>query len=303
MVYLLSLLSGMMISVMVVFNGGLNVRAGQAMALVIIHMTGLAFVALVMGIGKNKPRFPRLPLWMYTGGFVGILTTVFNNTAFGHISVSAMMALSLLGESVSGLLADHFGLLGLPVRRFRPSKLWGALLPLAGIAWMLNDFKLVPVVVSLLAGGTVLFSRLLNGCLTRASSPGTSTFANYLTGLSGALILLALSGGGTVWASALNGPFHTYLGGILGAVIVLLSNVIVGKISTFYMSLAFFVGQVLSGLLLDTLLAGTFSAPNLMGGLLVLVGLLVNLLQDRAMAAKSVQPASAVQSAECKLQH
>ena len=41
MYYLLSLLAGMLISVMVVFNGGLNGRVGQTAALVIIHLAGL----------------------------------------------------------------------------------------------------------------------------------------------------------------------------------------------------------------------------------------------------------------------
>ena len=114
MYYLLSLLAGMLISVMVVFNGGLNGRVGQTAALVIIHLAGLVFILLLMLLKGEKLRLKRLPFYLYLGGLLGIMTTVFNNTAFGHISVSAMMALGLLGESVSSLLADHFGLLGLP---------------------------------------------------------------------------------------------------------------------------------------------------------------------------------------------
>ncbi|NCB35796.1 MAG: DMT family transporter, partial [Clostridia bacterium] len=119
MYYLLSLLAGMLISVMVVFNGGLNGRVGQTAALVIIHLAGLVFILLLMLVKGEKLRLKRLPFYLYLGGLLGIMTTVFNNTAFGHISVSAMMALGLLGESVSSLLADHFGLLGLPKRPFR----------------------------------------------------------------------------------------------------------------------------------------------------------------------------------------
>jgi bacterial/archaeal transporter family-2 protein len=290
MFYILSLLAGMMISVMVVFNGGLNARAGMAMALVTIHVVGLLFISLTFLIKKEKPRLKKLPLWLFTGGLIGILTTIFNNTAFGHISVSAMMALSLLGESVSGLLADHFGLIGLPVRRFRPEKLWGGLLALIGIVWMLNlEFQPLPVLVSLLAGVAVLFSRLINSRLAGETGIRTSAWCNYVAGLLGALLLLLFTKSGPAWSFALSGPYYLYLGGALGAVIVLLSNHIVGKISSLYMSLAIFVGQVSASLLLDMLLTKSFPAQTTIGGLFVLGGLVINLMQDRNAGMRNRQ--------------
>lgn len=290
MFYVLSLLAGMMISVMVVFNGGLNARAGMAMALVTIHVVGLLFISLTFLIKKEKPRLKKLPLWLYMGGLIGILTTIFNNTAFGHISVSAMMALSLLGESVSGLLADHFGLIGLPVRRLRPEKLWGGLLALIGIVWMLNlEFQPLPVLVSLLAGVAVLFSRLINSRLAKETGIRTSAWCNYLVGLLGALLLLSFTKSSLTWSFALSGPYYLYLGGALGAVIVLLSNHIVGKISSLYMSLSIFIGQVSASLLLDMLLTKSFPSQTAVGGLFVLGGLVINLMQDRNTGARHGQ--------------
>jgi transporter family-2 protein len=281
MYYLLSLLAGMMISVMVVFNGGLSARAGQAMALVIIHVAGLLLLTAFFIVKREKPSLKKLPLWLYTGGLLGILTTVFNNTAFGHISISAMMALALLGDSVSSLLADHFGLIGVPRRPFRAEKLWGGLLTLAGIVWMLNEFRPLPVLLSLLAGVTVLFSRLVNGRLARETSLGTGALYNYLVGLLAALLLLFLTKSSPAWSFSLSGPPSLYLGGVLGAVIVLLSNFIVGRISSFYMALALFVGQVSASLLLDMLLTRSFPLRTAIGGLFVLGGLVINLMQDK----------------------
>lgn len=285
MYYALSLLAGMLISVMVVFNGGLNARLGAGLSLVIIHLSGLFSIALVMALRREKPAFRRLPVPWYIGGFIGILTTVFNLRAFGHISVSAMMALGLMGESLAGLLADHAGLMGLPVRRFRAGKLPGVLVTLAGILIMLTDFEAVAVVVSLLAGVTVLWSRLVNGRLSRATSVATATLANYGTGLVGALIALLFTG--IPARPVLAGPVQSFLGGAVGAVIVLISNFIVGKIASFYMTLALFVGQVTAGLLLDMLLQGAFPARTALGGLFVLAGLTLSLLQDRAHARRA----------------
>ena len=101
MFYGLSLLAGMLISVMVVFNGGLNAQMGFGLSMVVIHISGLLAILTVLLIKREKPSFPRMhPVW-YSAGLLGILTTVFNLVAFGHISVSAMMALGLLGESMS----------------------------------------------------------------------------------------------------------------------------------------------------------------------------------------------------------
>lgn len=287
MYYLLSLLAGMLISVMVVFNGGLNGRVGQTAALVIIHLAGLVFILLLMLIKREKLRLKRLPFYLYLGGLLGIMTTVFNNTAFGHISVSAMMALGLLGESVSSLLADHFGLLGLPKRPMRPQKLWGGLLALAGVVFMWDDFQLIPVIVCLLAGVTVLISRLINGRQAAHSGLLGSTLINYAVGLTGSLLLLLFTGGGQSVSFAMSGPFYIYLGGVMGGVIVLISSFCVGKIPSFYMTLALFLGQVLAGVLLDMVLAQAFPMNNLIGGLFVLGGLSVNLTLDRAYEKKN----------------
>ncbi len=284
--YLLSLLAGVIKAVMVVFNGSLSTRVGQGMALVIIHIAALLFLSAAFLIKKERPNLKMLPLWMYTGGLIGIFTTIFNNAAFGSISVSAIMALSLLGESISGLLADHYGLIGLPVRRFRIKKLWGGLMTMIGIAWMLNEFRMIPVVISFLSGVTLLFSRLVNSRLSRETGEKTSAWCSYLAGLLGALLLLLFTKNSMSWSAALTGPPHIYLGGALGAVILLLSNHIVGRISSFSMGLAIFVGKVFASLLLDILLMRTFPASTAVGGLFVLGGLVINLLQDKASGAK-----------------
>ena len=280
MYYALSLAAGMLISVLVVFNGSLSAHLGAGLSLAVIHLVGLAAILLYMVLRHEKPQKSGLSLWWYTGGLLGILTTLFNLRAFGHISVSAMLGLSLLGESLSGLLADHAGFLGLPVRRFRAEKLLGAFITLLGIILMITDFVFIPVLLSLLAGVTVLLSRLINGRLSRASSVSTATFSNYAAGLLGSLLLLPFLG--LPETIPQNIPFTAFLGGAVGTAVVIISNHIVGRISSFYMTLALFVGQVVAGLLLDMLLIGSFPTRTALGGLLVLLGLTVSLLQDRA---------------------
>lgn len=284
MYYSLSLLAGAVIALMLVLNGRMNQEVSQGLSLVIIHLTGLIAVILYMIVKREKPVKTRLPFTWYAGGFISIATTIFNISAFGHISVSAIMALALLGESLSGALADHVGFLGVPVCRFRIEKLLGVLFILIGAAVMLENFVLVPVIISFLAGGTVLLSRLVNARLAREAGLSTSTLINYLAGTLGSFVVFFLQGLPEKVSFTL--PFYNYLGGAIGALVVIISTFVVGRIATFYITLFMFIGQVFFGVFLDYLLDEVFSARIALGGVFVLVGLVINLIQDKAHSKK-----------------
>jgi transporter family-2 protein len=269
----------------VVFNGQLSAYAGPLPTLLIIHVIGTLAMALVLLLSRENPLHKPLKPLLYIGGLLGLLTTLFNNLAFGRISVSAMLALALLGDSLTSIAADHFGVLGMPCRPFRRQKLWGLLFTLLGIAIMLDSFELVPVLCSLAAGLTVATSRLTNGELARQTSVRISTFFNYLIGLLGAALVVLLTGSGMPAAQAFSGPPAGYLGAVLGVTVVLISNLVIGRIAIFEMSLAIFVGQVFMGVVMDVILSAVFPLRSLLGGLFALLGLIWNLWVDRKLAA------------------
>ena len=279
--YLLTLFIGMMISTMVVFNGKLSDRVGAFSAVSLIHLVGLVCTSLILLYKREMPRTNGAPPFLFTAGTIGVGITICNNLAFGRISVSAMMALGLLGESITSLLADHFGVMGLARRPFKQHKLWGMLLNLCGILVMLTDFQLVPVLVSLLAGAGIVGNRLVNSQLARHTTTRVGVFYNYLGGFIASLFVLLLTGTRVDLAHAATGPVYIYLGGLFGVIIVLISNHVVRKIPSLYMTMTLFVGQVLAGVLLDMLLTQSLPLRNMLGGLFVLCGLLLNLWQDR----------------------
>lgn len=290
--YLLSLMAGMLISVMVVANGGLGERLGLMGSAVVIHAVGLGAISLVLLAKRERPRLLGLPAWLYLGGLLGVLTILFNNYAFTYISVSAMMALALLGDSISGLIADHFGLLGMQKRPFQPRKTWGLLLTMAGIAVMMDGFAFLPMLVSLLAGMTILLSRLINARLGQLRGTATSTLCNYLVGLV-VCLALTLVLRQPLRLDRLSGvPPFALAGGAMGAGIVLLSTYIVPRISSYYMALSLFVGQVAASLMLDAMRSQRFPWPNLWGCLLVLCGLSLNLWQDRKQQTAAEEQAA-----------
>ncbi len=164
------------------------------------------------------------------------------------------------------------------------------LLNLCGIAFMLGDFKLVPVLVSFLAGVGVVMNRLVNSQMARHTTTHTGVFYNYLVGLLAALVVLFISGSRIDTATLFKGPPTVFLGGGFGVVIVLLSNHVVRRIPSLYMTMALFVGQVFAAVLLDMLISQSFPLRILVGGLFVLLGLSLNLWQDSRLKSPDRTP-------------
>jgi transporter family-2 protein len=90
---------------------------------------------LLFAIGHRGPVAspPRAPLWAYLGGVSGaatvILTSVTVNTA---LALSGTLAFGLAGQVAFGLVADRFGLLGLPRRKPRLTDLVALALIISG---------------------------------------------------------------------------------------------------------------------------------------------------------------------------
>lgn len=283
MYYLLSLLSGFIIAFMILFNGMFTQQYGVHTATVFIHITGLLFITAIVLIKRARPFEKRHPWFLYLGGAIGIITTVSNNVAFGRISVSALLALVLLGQSISGLAFDQFGWLGMSRHPFNKRRIIGLALTICGIAVMIDRFDTLAVLLSFLAGCTIVLSRTLNARLAGLSSVGVSTFFNYLVGTSLSIpVFLILGMNEPVFSGLTVSPNPLiYIGGIIGACLILISNIIVTKIPAFYLSLILFIGQVLMGIIIDAFIAQSFSITILLGGFLVAAGLCVDLFLNK----------------------
>ncbi len=302
MVALLSIATGALIAVMVFVNGRLTAVLGVAGAVAAIHAAGLAIAVLPLVLRRENPfRRVGTPLAYYAGGLIGVLTTLFNNLAFGRISLSALIALGLLGQVLASLAVDRFGLFGFPRRRLHAGMVAGIAAVSGGIFAMLRGMQAdggLPAILSLAAGVTVVASRILNARLAASTSPRVSVFHNFLTGLAAAMVLLC------VWCAAgtadAAGTQHTAVvpvvalsqaaaftasdawmlsGSLLGFLVVLLSNWTTPRLPAFLVTLFVFVGQVFTGLAVDTLASGRFTAEQGVGGGLVLAGLLLTVLK------------------------
>ncbi len=287
MYYSLAALAAVLIAVMVAVNGELTALYAVHLSTFLIHAVGLAFVTAVALVRREKLiRVRGLPLMLFCGGAIGYLTTLFNNMAVGRISVTAILALSLLGQAGTSFVIDQFGFFGMPVRRFSVGKLAGLSMTCLGIVFLLRDGgagAFVPAFVSLLTGVTVVTSRQVNAQLAERTSVTVSTWYNYLVGLvtsAAALGVMALCGADIPWSAGVSPRLWIYLGGAIGAVVVFLSNICVQRMPSLVMTLVMFAGQVFGGVAIDAAFFGVFSWQALAGGLFAFLGLVLNVYLD-----------------------
>ena len=288
MYYFFSLLTGILIAVMIAVNGGLSEYYGVYLSTIIIHIVGLGFITALALLNRERLFAARHPWFLYLGGALGVSIVVANNLAFGRISVSAILALGLFGQSVMGLLMDRYGFLNMPKYPFTKLKLIGLFFISGGIVSMITSLEIVAVTASFIAGISIVLSRTLIARLAELTSVRTGTFYNYLFGLIVSIPVFLLLGDSGINLTEMNiSPnIFIYMGGILGVCVVMLNNITVVKISAFYLTLFIFIGQVFSGILIDIIISQEFSPRNLIGGVLVTIGLCINLLLDKKRFAK-----------------
>lgn len=295
MYYFISILTGLLIASTIAMNGELTVNYGLYSASVFIHISGLVLISVMLIIKKLNPFLRnKTTLPLYLGGVVGVLTVIFTNLSFGKISVSAILALGLLGQCIASLVIDQFGILGMPKHPFRISKLIGIAFVLAGIVFMilpLGSSAVLAVLLSFMTGFTIVLSRTINAGLAQKIGAMQSTFFNYFTGLLASILLLFSIGTNEPLFTGvlISSDIWIYLGGFVGVVIITLLNYTVSKITSLYMTLLIFIGQVFSGVAIDFLLSSTFSIKNLFGGLMVVLGLTINVLIDKKRTKNKVE--------------
>jgi transporter family-2 protein len=284
MYYFFSLLTGIIFSIRVVFNGGLSRQYGVYSAAIIVHIVGLIFISLILLAKRQNPFIKRYNWYLYLGGVIGAFSTIFTNLAFGRISVSAILALGLLGQSITGIIVDHFGLLSMRKHPFRKQKIIGLVLIFCGIVSMITEFEVLAVALSFFAGVIIVIIRAMNARLAGYSGSYICTFFYYIFGLIMVImVFLFLGKDEPMYMNffTLSPKFYIYFGGVLGVCIIMVNNITAPKISAFYLSLFSFSGQIFSGIVIDSLISQEFLLKNLISGIFISAGLSINLLLDK----------------------
>lgn len=281
-----ALFTGVLITIMVTLNGKLSDGSGIYSATVVIYIVSVVFSGLILLL-RRMPVRPKkkLPVWMYSAGLISVFSTVFTNFAFGKISVVAITALALLAQTATSFVIDTLGLLGAEKRRAGKASVLCLLVSVLGCAVMLSDAGGLQVLAMLLAfasGITLVTSRMINADLAKSTGAVSGAFINHAVGLPAAVLALLLLGRGEAGLLAGIGalPWWAYMGGVLGIIIVVLTNWFVPEISALNGSLLLFVGQLASSVLIDTA-CGFENPPRLIiGGAVIALGVATGTILD-----------------------
>ena len=141
------------------------------------------------------------------------------------------------------------------------------------------------ITIAILAGVSIVVARIINANLAKENWELGRHVFNYITGLFFSMLFLIFS------SDSMYIPMHTlqsipiavYLGGLVGVIVISLSNYITPKISAFYLTLLIFIGQLFAGTIIDFFLTNELSTGKIIGGVFVLIGLTYNLLVDRPL--------------------
>lgn len=131
---IMSIIIGMLITIMITLNGSLSNVTGNYTSSVVIHLVGLIGIILVLMITKSKLVIKKeLPFYLYSAGLIGVATVLFNNISIASIGVSLTVSLGLLGQTIFSLVSDHYGLFGMKKVVFNQRKVIGLVIIIIGI--------------------------------------------------------------------------------------------------------------------------------------------------------------------------
>lgn len=141
------------------------------------------------------------------------------------------------------------------------------------------------------AGALTLISMITNSKLSTYVGTRQSTLVNFTAGLIVSIILYFLFQDSTF--KIINLPLWAYFGGLMGIFIVIISNIVIPKIPTVYTTLLIFIGQLLTGVLIDFIQYKELSLYKFIGVLLITAGLYFNFIIDKKDQLKKAQEKSA----------
>ena len=294
--YLLSFITGAVISVMVIFNTELGAVTTTEISTMVNQIVGIVSLTILMVLlrknNKLCPKREKSHWYMYFGGIFGLFILTFNFYTVLEIGATLAMALAVFGQSATGLFFDLTGLFGMEKKNITKQKWLSLAVSFMGILVMSllsgGAFKPLYLLMGLAAGALTMTQMIYNSTFAKAKGPLFSARQNVISGLIGIVIFAFI----TKPQESINAlsilpsvPFYLIVGGgLLGVWVVVSTNIVIPKIPAVYSALLLSAGQLLASLVLDYFIYSTFSFALLLGTAIMLVGMVLSFLSDRKAA-------------------
>lgn len=140
------------------------------------------------------------------------------------------------------------------------------------------------IVLALLSGAICIIAGVLNSTLGENIGVMQSAFINFLGGLLLSIIYALYVKFFVADVAIMYGeiPFYLYLGGAVGFCICVLSNFVYPNIPAVLITLLTFVGQILSGVVIDKYIFGLDISPlKICGVVFFAIGIYYNVVVDK----------------------
>lgn len=130
------------------------------------------------------------------------------------------------------------------------------------------------ILLAMLGGVLTTLSMIVSSALGKKIGLIQSTIIHYIGGLIGGVFILSTSAPSIIELSKM--PLYIFLGGIMGVIVVYISNIVIPKIPVVYSTLLMFSGQMICAIIIDTIIIGEFSLKKLLGAIIVVLGIFYN---------------------------
>lgn len=114
----LALVSGVFMALQGSLNAALSKVVGLWETALVVHITGTALVAIllfVLRLGRQQHIFysAQAPWYLYLGGVIGVLIIYLVMASIPRVGVANATTAIIVGQVLTAIVIDHFGLFGL----------------------------------------------------------------------------------------------------------------------------------------------------------------------------------------------
>jgi transporter family-2 protein len=264
LIFLAVFAGGGLVSLQVFVNGRLAHSLGSAeLAGSVNHVTGLLALVLA-GVAAGVPARaarrlkagPRPRWWQLLAGLNGALFIIVAAYAAPKVGVALLTVAFISGQTTGSLVADRAGISPAGVKPLSAFRLLGVAVALVAVALAAVGARGEPrfglLALAVLAGAGVAVQQAAMGHTAKAT--GEPLAAGAINFASGAIVIVAVTLVVTR-GSAPHGwsaPPWEWIGGLLGAVVVVVLANAVSRLGVLRTMLALVAGQSAGGLLLDS---------------------------------------------------
>ncbi|MGH8877124.1 MAG: DMT family transporter [Stackebrandtia sp.] len=264
-------------------NGELGARIDSPLTAAAISNTlgGMVFIIALLAVprvreGLRRVRRQRLPLWMYSGGIFGAVYVFAGSLTVPLLGVALFTVAQVCGNTMGALGTDATGVGPSGKLRVTRPRLIGALLAILAIAIAqigrdvaTGLWWLVPFVV--VVGAGLALQGAFNGRVNEVTGNPLSTgMVNFVSGTSVLYVVVGIVGlVQGLPLTELPPQAWLYLGGPLGALLVIFSMLAIKTIGVLRTALGILTGQLVGALVIDVVAVATAPSPWLVAGVVL----------------------------------